>query len=78
MTGYRDGAQHFQLTMDRAVHFSSASQLIVGGFQEAAGIVSSYPDNTWMSPFMGTMDNIRLYGTTLSASDVQTLFNNKQ
>ena len=45
---------------------------------EAAGIVSSYGDNSWMAGFPGMMDNVRLYGETLSASDIANLYANKQ
>jgi hypothetical protein len=76
-TVYRDGVQFDQKT-HQDIKFENSSQLIVGGFQEAAGISSSYSSNTWMAGFPGMIDNLRLYGTALSASDIQTLFTNKQ
>ncbi len=76
-TLYRDGAQFDQKTNETIV-FGSPSQLILGGFQEAAGIVSNYSSNSWMSGFPGMMDNVRLYGVALAAADVAALYNNKQ
>jgi Concanavalin A-like lectin/glucanases superfamily len=77
-TLYRDGVQFDQKPNETIAFDTDASQLIVGGFQEAAGIVDTYANNSWMSGFPGQLDNVRLYGTALSASDVQALFNNKQ
>jgi hypothetical protein len=76
-TVYRDGVQFDQKT-NEAIAFSSPSQLILGGFQQAASIQGTYAQNTWMAGFPGLMDNVRLYGTTLSASDIQALYTNKQ
>ncbi len=77
-TLYRDGVQFDKKTGETIAFDGNASQLIVGGFQEAAGIVSSYSSNTWMSGFPGMIDNVRLYGTALSATDVAALYSNKQ
>ena len=77
-TAYRDGAQFDQMVMAPAIKFENSSQLILGGFQEAAGIVDKYSNNTWMSGFPGMIDNVRLYGTTLAPSDIQALYTNKQ
>lgn len=76
-TVYRDGVQFDQKT-HQSIVFENSSQLILGGFQEAAGIVSSYGDNTWMAGFAGMIDNVRLYGEALSPSDIADLYNNKQ
>jgi hypothetical protein len=40
--------------------------------------VSTYADNSWMSGWPGDLDNIRLYNTALTATDVQGLYSNKQ
>lgn len=77
-TAYRDGAQVDQVTMNPAIKFENASQLVISGYQEAAGVVDSYENNPWMAAFGGTVDQVRLYGTTLSADEVATLFANKQ
>lgn len=77
-TLYRDGVQFDQKTNETIAFDGNASQLIVGGFQEAAGVVDTYANNSWMSGFPGMIDQVRLYGTALSASDVAALYANKQ
>ena len=77
-TLYRDGVQFDQKLNETIVFDGNATQVIVGGFQEAVGIVDTYANNSWMSGFPGALDNIRLYNTALSATDVQNIYNNKQ
>ena len=77
-TLYRDGVQFDQKTNEVIAFDGNVSQLIIGGFQEAAGIVDTYDNNTWMSGFPGAIDQVRLYGEALAAADIQTLYNNKQ
>ena len=77
-TLYRDGVQFDQKTNETIAFDGNSSQLIVGGFQEAAGIVDTYSNNSWMAGFPGMIDNVRLYGKALSASDIQAIYNNKQ
>ena len=76
-TVYQDGAVFDQKT-NETIAFENPSQVVVGGYQEAAGVVDNYGNNTWMAGFPGKMDNVRLYGTALSAADIQALYNNKQ
>ncbi|MBS1747327.1 MAG: LamG domain-containing protein [Bacteroidetes bacterium] len=76
-TVYRDGEQFDQKT-DQDIAFTSPSQLVLGGFQQAAGITDSYDNNSWMAGFPGKMDNVRLYGEALSAADVKSLYDNKE
>lgn len=76
-TVYRDGVQ-FDKKTNESIAFENSSQLILGGFQEAAGVVDNYSNNTWMAGFPGLMDQVRLYSTALSASDMLALYNNKQ
>jgi hypothetical protein len=76
-TVYRDGAQFDQKT-NQSIAFENSSQLVLGGFQQAAGITDSYSNNTWMAGFPGKMDNVRLYGVALSASDVKGIYDNKE
>jgi hypothetical protein len=78
LTAYKDGEFFNKVTTERRVKFGFASQLVLGGFQEAVGIVSSYSDNTWMSGFPGKMDNVRLYGEALSAADIKSIYDNKE
>lgn len=75
---YRDGAVFDKQTGQTIVFDGKVAQVVVGGFQEAAGIVDSYSNNTWMAGFPGSIDNLRLYSTALSASDVASLYANKQ
>lgn len=77
-TAYRDGVQFDRMTMSPAIKFENASQLIISGYQEAVGIVDTYANNTWMAAFAGTIDQVRLYGTTLSAAEVSTLYTEKK
>lgn len=76
-TVYRDGAQ-FDKKTGQTIAFENSSNLIVGGFQEAAGIVGKYADNTWMAGFPGMIDQVRLYGTALTAAEIAALYNSKQ
>jgi len=76
-TVYRDGAQFDQKT-NQSIAFENSSQLVLGGFQQAAGITDSYSNNTWMAGFPGKMDNVRLYGEALSAGDIKSIYDNKQ
>lgn len=77
-TLYRDGVQ-FDKKMGETIAFDGkASQFVLGGFQEAASIVNTYANNSWMASFPGALDQVRLYNTALSASDVAALYANKQ
>ncbi|MDQ2718339.1 MAG: LamG domain-containing protein [Bacteroidota bacterium] len=76
-TVYRDGVQ-FDQKMHQNIAFENPSQLVLGGWQEAAGIVDKYSNNTWMAGFPGLMDQVRLYGVSLSAADIAALYANKQ
>ncbi len=53
----------------------NASQLVVGGWNKHAGI--SGPTDGWISGFTGKMDQFRLYGKALSASEITALYNTK-
>lgn len=76
-TVYRDGVQKDQKT-NEVIKFKDMSNVVVGGFQQAANIVGKYSENTWMAGFPGKLDQIRLYGTTLSASEILALYNGKK
>ncbi len=56
-----------------AVDFSGANGFTVGGPGQQA-----HDANTWMGNLDGQIDQFRLYGTALSASDVLALFNSKK
>ncbi|MCW3092572.1 MAG: LamG protein [Ferruginibacter sp.] len=76
-TVYRDGAQ-FDKKTGQTIAFENSSNLVIGGFQEAAGIVGKYADNTWMAGFPGLIDQVRLYGTALTAAEIGALYTSKQ
>jgi Concanavalin A-like lectin/glucanases superfamily len=76
-TLYRDGVQFDQKTGEGIAFDGNASNFIVGGFQEAVGIVSDYPSNGWMSGFPGELDNIQLIGEAYSAAQVAASYANK-
>jgi hypothetical protein len=76
-TFYLDGVKYDQRNVPD-VKFSDASVLVVGGFEQAANVQGNYDGNSWMSPFLGAIDQVRLYGTVLSAGDVTNLYNGKQ
>jgi len=76
-TVYRDG-QQFDMKTGQTIAFENSSQMVIGGFQEAAGISGKYADNTWMAGFPGLIDQVRLYGEALAPADIAALFSNKQ
>jgi len=75
-TLYVDGSRFDQRVIGPEV-FENSSVLVVGGFQQAANIQGNYADNTWMSPFPGLIDQVRLYGGVLTQAEVTNLFTNK-
>lgn len=77
-TLYRDGVQFDQKQHEVIAFDGNGSNLVVGGYQEANNVVDNYGDNTWMGGFTGAIGPIRLYSEVLQASDVATLFSNKQ
>ncbi len=77
-TLYRDGVQFDQKTNETIAFDGKASQLIVAGFQQAAGVVDTYANNSWMSGFPGMIDQVRLYGEALAPADVAALYASKQ
>ncbi len=55
------------------VDFGSFDDFTIGGPDQ-----NTHDANTWMGYWDGQIDQFRLYGTALSASDVQALYSNKQ
>ncbi len=53
----------------------NATNLVVGGWNKHAGL--SGPADGWISAFTGKMDQFRLYGKVLTASEVLALYNSK-
>jgi len=77
-TMYRDGVVFDTKTNETIVFDGKAGQFVLGGFQEAASIVDTYANNSWMGYFTGSIDQLRMYNVALSAGDVANLYNNKQ
>ncbi|MEP6749279.1 MAG: LamG domain-containing protein [Bacteroidota bacterium] len=75
---YRDGVVFDTKTNETIVFDGKAGQFVLGGFQEAAGIVDSYSNNTWMGYFTGSIDQLKMYNVAISASDVANLYSSKQ
>jgi hypothetical protein len=76
-TLYKDGQQFDQKTGQSIAFDGNASSLIVGGFQQAAGITDNYADNGWMSGFPGEIDQLQLIGVAYTADQVAQSFANK-
>lgn len=57
------------------LNLKNASNLVLSGWNKHAGL--SGPTDDWISAFTGKMDQFRLYGKVLSASEVLALFNSK-
>jgi hypothetical protein len=55
------------------VDFGSLDDFTIGGPDQG-----THDANTWMGFWDGAIDQFRLYGTVLSASDIQALYNNKE
>lgn len=77
-TMYRDGAVFDTKTNETIAFDGKAGQFVLGGFQEAANIVDTYSNNSWMGYFNGSIDQLKMYNTALSAGDVSNLYNSKQ
>ena len=79
---YFDGAE-VPLPANAAANFAgvgkltlqNATNLVVGGWNKHAGVEG--PTDGWISAFTGKMDQFRLYGKVLSASEVLALYNSK-
>jgi hypothetical protein len=87
LTTYVDGAAHTALpdgfgkftNNGGKIDFSQIAGIVVGGpGMYALGKTPSDIGQTWMGNFNGAIDQFRLYGVALSASDVAALYNNKQ
>ncbi len=57
------------------LNIKNATNLVVGGWNKHAGL--SGPTDSWISGFTGKMDQFRLYGKALSASEILALYNSK-
>ena len=57
------------------LNLKSSTNLVVGGWNKHADI--SGPKDAWINGFTGKMDQFRLYGKALTASEVLALYNSK-
>ena len=57
------------------LNLKNSTNLVVGGWNKHAALDG--PGDGWISAFSGKMDQFRLYGKALSASEVMALFNSK-
>jgi hypothetical protein len=53
----------------------SSTNLVLGGWNKQAGL--SGPTDSWISGFTGKLDQFRLYGKVLTASEIMALYNSK-
>jgi hypothetical protein len=58
-----------------ALDLSSGTNLVLGGWNKHAGVDG--PTDDWIKGFSGKMDQFRLYGKALSATEVQALYNSR-
>ena len=58
-----------------ALDLKNATNLVIGGWNKHADI--SGPTDSWISAFTGKMDQFRLYGKALTASEILALYNSK-
>lgn len=57
------------------LNLKSSTNLVVGGWNKHAGLDG--PTDGWISAFTGKMDQFRLYGKVLTASEILALYNSK-
>lgn len=57
--------------------FVDPSKLVIGGFQQHAGVFSNSPDS-WMQRYTGMLDQLRIYTTPISDAEIAALFTNKR
>lgn len=57
------------------LNLKSSTNLVIGGWNKHASIDG--PTDAWISAFTGKMDQFRLYGKALTASEIQALYNSK-
>lgn len=57
------------------LNLKTSTNLVVGGWNKHADI--SGPTDAWISGYTGKMDQFRLYGKALTASEVLALYNSK-
>ena len=57
------------------LNLKTSTNLVIGGWNKHAGLTG--PTDSWISAFTGKMDQFRLYGKVLTASEILALYNSK-
>ena len=57
------------------LNLKKTTNLVVSGWNKHAGL--NGPTDSWISAYTGKMDQFRLYGKVLSATEIQALYNSK-
>jgi hypothetical protein len=58
-----------------ALQFKNVSNFVIGGWNKHASV--SGPTDGWIHSYSGAMDQFRLYGKALTASEIQALYNSR-
>jgi len=59
------------------VVFTNVYNLVVGGWNKHGNLGNGAPTDSWIQSWQGGLDQFRMYGKVLTASEVQALFNSK-
>ena len=59
-----------------ALNFTNTSNFIIGGWNKHVSGVNG-PTDAWIHSYSGGMDQFRLYGEALTASEIQALYNSR-
>lgn len=57
------------------LNLTNATNLVLSGWNKHAGLTG--PTDAWISSFSGKMDQFRLYGKALTASEILAIYNSK-
>jgi hypothetical protein len=59
------------------VVFTNIYNFVLGGWNKHAGLGNGAPTDAWIQSWQGGLDQFRLYGKVLSASEIMALYNSK-
>ncbi len=59
-----------------ALDFSPSKKFVIGGWNKQAGLTG--PTDDWVNGFSGSLDQVRLYNTALTADEINSLYVSKQ
>jgi hypothetical protein len=60
-----------------AIDFKNTYGFVVGGWNKNADLGNGAPEDAWITPWQGGLDQFRLYNKALNASEITALFNSK-